>query len=259
VDAASPDAPVLVTDDGAVRTIMINRPQARNAVNMAVAAGIAAALDELDRRADLAVGVLGGTGGSFCAGMDLKAFASGELPIVPGHGFAGIVERASAKPLVAAVEGFALAGGLEIVLACDLIVASEDAVFGLPEAKRGLVAAGGGLVRLPRRIPYHQAMELALTGATISAARAMELGLANRLARPGEALSVAAELALEVAANGPLAVVVSKRVIQDSLSWPPEETFARQAALVDPVFSSKDAIEGARAFAEKRAPVWSGQ
>ncbi|MEU7483960.1 crotonase/enoyl-CoA hydratase family protein [Streptomyces sp. NPDC042319] len=242
-----------------VAVITIDRPEARNAVNLAVSEGVAAALDELDARDDLAVGVLTGAGGTFCAGMDLKAFLAGERPSIEGRGFAGLTDAPPRKPLIAAVEGYALAGGCEVVLACDLVVAAEDANFGLPEVKRGLVAAAGGLLRLPQRLPYQVAMELALTGAFLPAPKAHAHGLVNRLTEPGGALAGARELAREVAANGPLAVRVSKQVIAGAPSWPADETAERQRALVEPVFASQDAKEGARAFAEKRPPRWTGR
>ena len=242
--------------DGPVLIITIERPAARNAVNRAVAQGMAAALAELDGRSDLRVGVLTGAGGNFCAGMDLKAFTQGELPTIEGAGFAGIAEAPPRKPLIAAVEGFALAGGFEIVLACDLIVASGTARFGLPEVKRGLVAAAGGLLRLPRRLPYHLAMELALTARQLSAQEAREHGLLNRLVEPGQALAAALELAHEITANAPLAVVASTQLIARSHTWPEERMFALQKAIADPIGNSADAQEGARAFAEKRAPLW---
>jgi len=178
----SGETAVSVEVDGGVAVITINRPQARNAVNEAVASGVAAAIDELDPRPDVVAMVLTGAGGTFCAGMDLKAFLAGEKPSIPGRGFAGIVEQPPAKPLIAAVEGYAIAGGFEIALACDMIVAADNAAFGLPEVKRGLVAAGGGLMRLPQRVPYHVAMEWALSGDLIPAQRAYDVSLVNRLA-----------------------------------------------------------------------------
>lgn len=242
-----------------VLVVTIDRPQARNAVTAAVAQGIAEAMERLDADDDLRVGVLTGAEGTFCAGMDLKAFVRGERPTVAGRGFAGLVERPPVKPLIAAVEGYALAGGFEIVLACDLVVAGEGAVFGIPEVRRGLVAAGGGLLRLPKRIPYHQAMELALLGNHVPAARARELGLVNRLVPDGTALDAALALAAEVSANGPLAVAASKRIVASAGSWSDDEAWERQAAIAAPVATSKDAIEGATAFAEKRPPVWTSR
>lgn len=242
-----------------IAVITISRPEARNAVNRTVSEGIAAALDELDARDDLTVGILTGAGGTFCSGMDLKAFLQGERPSIEGRGFGGLTDAPPRKPLIAAVEGYALAGGCELALACDLIVAAENARFGLPEVKRGLVAAAGGLLRLPQRLPYQIAMELALTGAFLDAPRAHDYGLVNRLTEPGRALDGARELAAAVAANGPLAVRVSKEVVVGSVVWPAAEAKERQKALVEPVFASEDAQEGPRAFAEKRAPRWTGR
>jgi enoyl-CoA hydratase len=242
-----------------VLLITINRPDQRNAVNAAVAQGIAAALDELDDDPGLSLGIMTGAGKGFCAGMDLKAFVAGERPHVPGRGFAGIVERPSAKPLIAAVEGFAVAGGLEVALACDLLVAARGAKLGVPEVKRSLVAAGGALLRLPRALPRNLAMELALTGDPIDAERGYELGLVNRLADPGKALDGALELAATVAANGPLALAATKAILAQAGDWLDAEFFARQAEIIGPVMTSEDAREGATAFAERREPVWKGR
>lgn len=248
---------VLVEQRDRILIITINRPKAKNAVNAAVANGLAAAVDRLDDDPGLSVGILTGAGGSFCAGMDLKAFARGELPIVEGRGM-GFTERPPVKPLIAAVEGYALAGGTELALATDLIVASRESAFGIPEVKRGLVAGGGGLLRLPQRIPSAIAMELALTGENLSAERAHALGMVNVLADPGGALDAAIDLAERIAANGPLAVAATKRIIVESRGWSPQEAFAEQSKLLGPVFSSNDAKEGAIAFAEKRPPKWTG-
>ncbi|MGH3520053.1 MAG: crotonase/enoyl-CoA hydratase family protein [Haloechinothrix sp.] len=250
---------VLVRYEPRIAVITINRPQAKNAVTRAVSEGIATALDELDRRDDLSVGIITGAGGSFCAGMDLKGFLRGERPSIEGRGFAGLTEAPPKKPLIAAVEGYALAGGCEIVLACDLVVAGRTAKFGIPEVKRGLVAAAGGLMRLPHRIPQQIAMELALTGDMITAERAYQVGLVNRLAEDGGALEAAFALAATIAANGPLATLASKRVIVEHEQWPEAERFARQRGIIEPVFRSEDAKEGARAFAEKRQPNWQGR
>lgn len=244
---------------GRILLITINRPDQRNAVNAAVANGIAGALDELDRDAGLSVGILTGAGKGFCAGMDLKAFVAGERPHTAERGFAGIVQRPPAKPLIAAVEGFAVAGGLEVALACDVIVASRGARLGIPEVKRSLVAAGGALLRLPRALPRNVAMELALTGDPIDAERGYELGLVNRLSEPGEALAIALALAETIAANGPLALAATKRVMLESADWSDAEFFDRQSEIVTAVISSEDAREGATAFAEKRPPVWKGR
>ncbi|MFD6099902.1 crotonase/enoyl-CoA hydratase family protein [Nocardiopsis flavescens] len=250
---------VLYTARDGVAVITINRPRARNAVNAAVARGIAEALDDLDARTDLAVGIITGAGGTFCAGMDLKAFMQGEVPLVEGRGFGGFAEAPPRKPLIAAVEGYALAGGFEAVLACDLVVAAEDARFGIPEVKRGLVAGAGGLMRLQHRIPRNLAMEFALTGDFVEAPRLAELGLVNRLTAPGGALEGAGELAARVAANGPLAVRVSKQIMTESQDWSTAQMWERQNELAGPVFVSRDAMEGAAAFAEKRDPVWRGE
>jgi enoyl-CoA hydratase len=204
------DIPAVLTERrDRVLVITLNRPDQRNAVNAAVAQGIASALDELDRDATFAVGVLTGAGKGFCAGMDLKAFVAGESPHADDRGFAGITQRAAAKPLIAAIEGFAVAGGLEVALACDLIVAARGARLGIPEVKRSLVAAGGGLLRLPRVLPRNIAMELALTGEPIDAERGFALGLVNRLADPGHALDGALELAGVIAQNGPLGLAAT--------------------------------------------------
>ncbi len=253
-------APEVLTDiQGGVMVITINRPQAKNAVTLAVSEGVVAALDELDARDDLTVGIITGAGGTFCAGMDLKGFLRGEKPSIPGRGFAGITQAPPAKPMIAAVEGYALAGGCEIVLSCDMVVAGRGAKFGIPEVKRGLAAAAGGLMRLPERIPQAIAMELALTGDFLGAERAYEIGLVNRLADDGGALEEALRLAGSIAANGPVAVRASKQVMVESRAWPIEERWDRQAVIIDPVFASADATEGATAFAEKRAPQWQGK
>ncbi|MBP0630309.1 MULTISPECIES: crotonase/enoyl-CoA hydratase family protein [unclassified Cupriavidus] len=239
--------------------ITMNRPQARNAMDFETATALAAAIDQLESRDDLAVAILTGAGGTFCSGMDLKGFLEGKRPSLPGRGFGGLTEKPPRKVLIAAVEGYALAGGFELALACDLIVSSKAARFGLPEVKRGLVAAAGGLMRLPRRVPYHIAMEYALTGNMLGAEQAHAYGLINRLTEPGEALQGALALADEIGANGPLAVAVSKQIVAESADWSNEEMFERQRPLMAPVFTSADAREGAAAFAEKRKPVWTGK
>jgi enoyl-CoA hydratase len=255
----SADLPVLTDRRERVLLVTINRPDQRNAINAAVANGIAAALDELDSEEALSVGVLTGAGKGFSAGMDLKAFVAGESPDAGDRGFAGITERSADKPLIAAIEGFALAGGLEVALACDLIVASRGSRMGLPEVTRSLVASAGGLLRLPRVLPRMVATELALTGQPITAERGYELGMVNRLTEPGNALEAALELAAVIAANGPLAVKATKRILRESGDWPESEFFARQESIAGPVYTSEDAREGASAFAEKRAPVWKGR
>jgi len=253
------EQPVLTERRGRTYLVTINRPEQRNAVNEAVAQGIAAALDELDADPGLSAGVLTGAGKGFCAGMDLKAFVAGERPHVGDRGFAGITRRSASKPLIAAVEGFAVAGGLEVALSCDMIIAARGARLGIPEVKRSLVAAAGALLRLPRSLPRNVAMELALTGDPIDAERAHALGLVNRLAEPGQALAVALELADAIAVNAPLALTATKRILVESVDWPDSEFFARQAEIVTPVAASEDAREGATAFAEKRPPRWQGR
>lgn len=259
-ETAAAQSPAVLTErQGNVLLITIDRPAVRNAVNAAVAAGIAGALEELDGDDALSVGVLTGAGGYFCAGMDLGAFVKGESPWFGDRGFAGIAQRSSRKPLIAAIEGFAVAGGMEIALACDLIVAAKGAKLGIPEAKRSLVAAGGALLRLPRRMPYHIVMELALTGDLLPAERFHEFGVVNSLAEPGEAVAGALLLAARLAANGPLALIASKRILQEQYDWSAQEMWERQGAISGPVFASEDAKEGASAFKEKRPPVWQGR
>ena len=249
---------VLVEHEDGIVVITINRASQRNAVNRAVSYGVCAAVDELDARDDLRVGILTGAGGTFCAGMDLKAFLRGEVPRVEGRGIMGIAVTPPKKPLIAAVEGYALAGGFEAVLACDLLVAARNAQFGLPEAKRGLAAAAGGLLRLPRLIPHRIAMELALTGDTISAERLERFGLVNALVEPGEALAEAKRLARRIIANAPMSIAASKRVIVEQRDWSIAEMWARQQDITGPVLASEDAREGAAAFAERRPAVWRG-
>jgi enoyl-CoA hydratase len=258
-EPAAVSEPVITERRGSVLLITINRPEVRNAVNAAVAAGIAGALEELDGDEQLSVGILTGAGGFFCAGMDLGAFVRGESPYFGDRGFAGIAQRASRKPLIAAIEGFAVAGGMEVALACDLIVAARGAKLGIPEAKRSLVAAGGALLRLPRRMPYHVVMELALTGDPLPAERFHEFGVVNRLAEPGGAVDVALELAAKLAKNGPLALIASKQILQEQFDWSSAEMWERQGAISGSVFASEDAKEGANAFKEKRDPAWRGR
>lgn len=242
-----------------VQIITINRPEAKNAMNQAAAQAIAAALDELESKPELRLAIITGANGTFCSGMDLKGFLRGERPFVPGRGFGGLTEKSPSKPLIAAVEGYALAGGFEVALACDLIVAAENANFGLPEVKRGLVAAAGGVMRLPKRMPYHLAMEYVLTGDFLPATEAFKHGLVNRLVPPGQALHEAVEFANRIVLNGPLSLQASKRIVQESADWSQAEMFAKQAEITTPVFTSQDAREGAAAFAEKRHPVWQGK
>jgi enoyl-CoA hydratase len=255
-DASAAREDVLVRRENGILIVTINRPQQRNAVNGAVSAGIAGALDLLDSSPDLRVGVLHGNGSAFSAGLDLKAFAAGEQVRDPARGFGGIVERPPAKPLIAAVEGWALGGGFEIVLACDLVTAGKSARFGLPEVRRGLAARGGGVFRLPRRLPHGLAMEVIVTGTPLEAARAAEFGLVNRLVEDGQALAAAIELAELIAANAPMSVRASKAVAVQSADWPLGEEFQRQRAYLEPVFASQDAAEGVAAFRDRRDPKW---
>lgn len=243
-----------------IQIMTINRPEARNAINLETAEAIAAAMDAFDASDEVDLGILTGAGQTFCSGMDLKDFArTGERPYVGDRGFAGLCERPPAKPLIAAVEGYALAGGFELALSCDLIVASTSAQFGVPEVKRGLVPGSGGMLRLPARIPYHIAMEAVLTGEMLDASRLHQYGLVNRLAEPGHALNAALELARTIAANGPLAVRTAKHVISESRNWRQADMFDLQRPRIAHVFSSEDAREGATAFAEKRKPIWKGK
>ncbi len=253
-----PDAVLTEVSDG-IAVITINRPEARNAVNGEVARGVAAAVEEFDASPGVSVLVLTGAGGTFSAGMDLKGFLTGDAPTAGDRGFGGITQRPPAKPVIAAVEGYALAGGFELVLACDLVVASEAAKFGLPEVRRGLVAGAGGLLRLPKRIPYHLAMEIALTGEHYTAARLHQAGLVNEIVPAGQALAGARILAARIALGGPLALQVTKRVITESADWSSAEAFDRQTEIIRPIFTSADAREGAMAFAEKRSPNWRGE
>ncbi|MCK4176897.1 crotonase/enoyl-CoA hydratase family protein [Aciditerrimonas ferrireducens] len=247
---------------GHVEILTINRPEARNAINAAVTTAMADALDELEADQDCWVVVLTGAGDkAFSAGMDLKAFAAGEGAGIMGNrgGFAGITQRDFPKPIIAAVNGSCLAGGCEIMLACDLVVAAEHAVFGIPEVKRGLIAAGGGLIRLPKRLPLAVALELALTGEPIDAGRALQLGLVNRVVPLDRLLSEALVLAEQIAANAPLAVRWSKKVMKEAMDLPEAEAWKRNQEATAVVFTSADAMEGPRAFAEKRPPVWQGR
>lgn len=237
--------------------ITINRPEAKNAVNRAVAEGVADAMERLDSDNGLNAAVITGAGGTFCSGMDLKAFLRGELPSIKGKGFAGFIESPPQKPLIGAVEGYALAGGMEIAIACDMLVANDRAQFGIPEVKRGLIAGAGGLLTLPSIIGKRLSMELALTGDFISAERAYQIGFVNRLTT-GAALDAAMDLARAVAANGPLALKATKRIINERPDWSSDEMWKKQGEIAGAVFTSNDAREGAAAFAEKRKPNWTG-
>lgn len=245
-------------NDG-VAVITLNRPEARNAVDGETALAVNDAIHRVNEDGAIRVAVITGAGGNFCAGMDLKAFLRKEVVRLPGTGFAGVTQARLTKPFIAAVEGFALAGGFEIALACDLVIAGDGARFGLTEVKRGLVANAGGLVRLPRQLPIKIASELVLTGEIVPVSTLAAHGLVNRVVPTGEALAAAVAMARIIANNGPLAVAVSRQVLNESLAWTEAEMFERQFELTARVFASDDAREGAAAFAEKRAPVWRGQ
>jgi enoyl-CoA hydratase len=250
---------VLTERHDGVLTITINRPAQKNAVSRGVAVQLAAALDQLDDDPTLSVGVLTGAGGTFSAGMDLKGFATGQTPILPGRGFGGLTQAVVRKPLIAAVEGWALGGGFEMALACDVIVAAADAKFGFPEVKRGLIAGEGGVFRLPQRIPYHVALKVLLTGEPLSAADAERYGLVSEMTGSGAALAGAQELARRIAVNAPLALAKVKQVLRDTQALNDTDAFKRQAEDAYGLMDTEDAHEGAVAFAEKRAPVWRGR
>jgi len=250
---------LLVEVSDGVMVMTMNRPQAKNAMNKNMSELISAAIDKFEADPDIRVAILTGNGGTFCSGMDLKGFLAGESPMVPGRGFGGIAQYTPSKPLIAAAEGYALAGGFELVLACDLVVATETTKFGLPEVKRSLVAGAGGVFRLPQQIPERVAMEMVMTGDHYSAARMYECGLINAVVPEGKALEGAKELAGRIAINGPLATAASKKIMKEYKTWPHDEIWSRQQDIMNPVFSSEDAREGATAFAEKRAPVWKGK
>ncbi len=253
---------VLRERQGHIEILTINRPEARNAVNGAVSRAFTAAFDDLENDDECNVVIVTGSGDkAFCAGMDLKAFAAGEAGDIMGArgGFGGIAQRDFPKPLIAAVNGSALAGGCEIMLSCDLVVAVEEAKFGIPEVKRGLMAGAGGLIRLPKRIPPAIALELALTGDPIDAQRALAIGLVNRVVPADRLMEAALELAGTIAANAPLAVRGSKMVMKQAGELPEAQGWKINNDAMPAVFGSADAMEGAVAFAEKRAPVWTGK
>jgi enoyl-CoA hydratase len=253
-------ASVLTEELNGVLVITLNRPEVRNAANAAVAQAVARSIDDFACREDLRVAILTGAGNTFCAGMDLKAFGDdGQLPVVGSRGFLGITNHVLDKPLIAAVEGYALAGGMEAVLACDIVVASREARFGLSEVKRGLVAGAGGLYKLPRKIPINVAMEMALTGEPIGADHAAQLGLVNRLTDPGDALTEARKIASMIVANAPLAVLAGKRIVLAQQDWQQAEALERQREITGDIESSADANEGAAAFVQKRKPQWVGR
>ena len=243
---------------GGVLIVTLNRPAQKNALNGAVLYGISEAMHRLETDDSLVVAVVTGAGGTFCSGMDLKEFVSGGST-APKSEHPYLSQKPPAKPVIAAVEGYALAGGCETALACDIIVAGRDSKFGIPEVKRGLVAAGGGLYRMPKVMSYQNAALLALTGDIISAEQAKEMGMVTVLTETGNALDAALEIAEKIAANGPLAVRATKEVLAASARYTDAEFMAWQQTVVGPVFASEDAREGATAFAEKRTPQWKSR
>lgn len=262
VPSPGAEEPVVVRErHGKVELVRINREKARNAINGATSKMLDDLFDELTDDPEVLAVVLTGTGDrAFCAGMDLKAYAAGEVGDIMAArgGFAGVAQRDFPKPLIAAVNGAALAGGCEIVLACDIVVAADHATFGIPEAKRGLVAAGGGLIRLQKKIPYNIALELALTGEAIDAARAEQLGLVNRVVPAADLITEALALANRICDNAPLAVRISKQIMKQAANLSEADAWKLNREAIAPIFVSKDALEGAIAFAERRPPVWTG-
>ncbi|WP_233495852.1 crotonase/enoyl-CoA hydratase family protein [Geodermatophilus sp. TF02-6] len=253
----SADGCVLTAVDGPVLTITLNRPHVRNAIDAALSRAAAAAFRDFDDDPGLSIAVLTGAGGHFCAGMDLKAFSRGEAVGAEGGGLLGLTRQPTRKPVIAAVEGYALAGGFEVALACDMVVAAEGARFGIPEVSRGLMAGSGGLVALATHLPRAVAAEIAFTGRQLSAQEAARWGLVNAVVADGGAVARARELAAEIAANSPSAVAASKSVLLAALPMPGDALWSHQDALLEQVLASADAREGALAFVEKRAPVWA--
>jgi enoyl-CoA hydratase len=243
---------------GSVLVIELNRPHTKHAFHGALATALSDTLDRFDEDAALCVAVLTGSGKTFSSGQDLKALVQKDRGYTEKRGGFGIMKRPPDKPIISAVEGYAIGGGFELALCTDMIVAASDAKFGLPEVRRGLIALGGGLFRLPRRIPYHIAMEMALTGELYPAARMFELGLVSRVVEPGKALEGALALAAAVSENGPLALRASKQIVAHSHAWSDAEGWIEQRRYAQPALESEDAREGPRAFAEKRKPVWRG-
>ena len=258
-DAPAGSPAILLTErrEG-VLIITLNRTHARNAFDLALALALEQEIDRFESDRDLRVAIITGAQGHFSAGADLKAAQRGEIAITEKRGAFGLSRRAPAKPVIAAVEGYALGGGFELAISCDLIVAAESARFGLPEVSRGVVAVGGALFRLPRRAPYHFVMELALTGEIVTPASLERHGLVNRVVPAGEALDAALELATRIAANAPLAVKASKQIMRMAFEWSDHDAWDSQWAFALPALNSEDAREGPRAFVEKRAPAWTG-
>jgi enoyl-CoA hydratase len=254
--------PILTEIDDGVLKVILNRPDARNSLNLDLVDGLASALTRLDSEPGLVAGVLCGSGDFFSSGMDLKAFLAGEKVWDGDDGRVGlkqIVTTPTRRPLIAAIEGYAVAGGLELALYCDFLIAGRSAKVGIPEVTRSLVAAGGALRKLPPRVGPGWAMRLALTGELIDAEAAARIGLVDEVVDDGEAVEAAVALARAIGSNGPLAVAASKEILVSQEGWDDEEFWRRQRELIDPVFTSADAAEGARAFAEKRPPSWRGE
>lgn len=250
---------ILTEKRGNLFIITINRPEAKNAFNSEASLQMSQAMDEFENDKNLFVAIITGAGGTFSAGADLKEAAKtkGKRPSTPRGGF-GIFAKPPSKPVIAAVEGYAVAGGMELCLACDLIVAADNARMGLPEVKHNLVAIGGGLFRLPKRMPYHLVMEIALTADMLPAELFHRYGVVNRLTEPGKALETAIELAEKIIQNGPTALVATKEIIRHSFEWNEEEAWKNQLTYAETAFKSEDRKEGLLAFAEKRKPVWKG-
>ncbi|MEK4425795.1 crotonase/enoyl-CoA hydratase family protein [Solibacillus sp. FSL K6-1523] len=252
---------ILTERRGRLLIVTINRPEAKNAFDFATSSQMNEAMDMYENDPELSVAIITGAGGVFSAGADLKALGRGEKlsgPMLSRGGF-GIMRKPPNKPIIAAIEGHAVAGGFELALCCDLIVAAKGSKMGLPEAKHNLVAVGGGLIHLPKRMPYHLVMELALTADMWPVERMHTYGVVNRIAEPGESLNVAIELAERLLENGPTALIASKEIIRQSYDWTVEEAWENQVPIAKHAMESEDRDEGLRAFAEKRKPVWTGR